>query len=142
MAARKNLRRRALSLPSGRAMQMETFVGLDVHRKSVVATAIDGTGQLVAQKKLGPNDSELTEFLESLPGRKHVALEACAMWEHIVVPDPDQAPQYWHCVRAVTGGYSCRSSTPVGRLSLTGFTRISAIASSTTPNARSTSAAS
>src|SRR5271170_3111480 len=82
MAARKNLRRRALSLPSGRAMQMETFVGLDVHRKSVVATAIDGTGQPVAQKKLGPNDSELTEFLEGLPGRKHVALEACAMWEH------------------------------------------------------------
>jgi transposase len=82
MAPRKNLRLRALSLSSGRAMETEIFLGLDVHRKSVVATAIDGSGQPIAQRKLGPTDSELTEFLDSLPGIKHVALEACAMWEH------------------------------------------------------------
>ena len=82
MPRQKNHRRRALSLSSGRAMETETFVGLDVHRKSVVATAIDGDGRPIAQKKMGPVDSELTEFLDSLPGSKHVALEACSMWEH------------------------------------------------------------
>lgn len=63
-------------------MQTGTFVGLDVHRKSVVATAVDASGAAVAERKLGPTRSELLEFLEELPGPKRVALEACAMWEH------------------------------------------------------------
>lgn len=63
-------------------MQTGTFVGLDVHRKSVVATAVDALGEAIAEKKLGPTRSELVEFLEKIPGPKRVALEACSMWEH------------------------------------------------------------
>ncbi|MGA9839632.1 MAG: IS110 family transposase [Thermoplasmata archaeon] len=61
-------------------MLENTFVGLDVHRKIVVATALDEGGRQLTQAKFGPTPSELTAFLESLPGTKHVALEACPMW--------------------------------------------------------------
>ena len=60
----------------------ETFVGLDVHRKSVVATAVDPLGHPVSQAKFGPTNRELVEYLRSLPGTKYVALEACSVWEH------------------------------------------------------------
>ncbi|NNN17974.1 MAG: IS110 family transposase [Thermoplasmata archaeon] len=62
--------------------QGETFVGLDVHRKTVVATAVDPLGHPVSQVTLGPSDAELAEYLRTLPGTKHVALEACPVWEH------------------------------------------------------------
>jgi transposase len=58
----------------------DTYVGLDVHRKIVVATALDSAGHELAQEKFGPEPSELIDFLSHLPGRKHVALEACSMW--------------------------------------------------------------
>lgn len=60
----------------------ETYVGLDVHRKTVVATALDSEGIQLRQVTLPATPGELIEFLRSLPGVKHVALEACAMWEH------------------------------------------------------------
>jgi transposase len=58
------------------------FVGLDVHRKSVVATVLDEGVELVQQTKFGPTDRELVEFLSQLPGHQKVAIEACSMWEH------------------------------------------------------------
>lgn len=82
MVARKPHAVRAVSLDMARAPEFETYVGLDIHRKSVVATAIDRAGEPIARRKLGSTDAELTEFLRTLPGPKKVALEACAMWEH------------------------------------------------------------
>lgn len=61
-------------------MEANTYVGLDVHRKIVVATAIDQNGRQLSQEKFGPEPSELIAFLQGLPGTKHVALEACPMW--------------------------------------------------------------
>jgi len=63
-------------------MESDTFVGLDVHKNLVVATAVDGSGRTLSQAKLGPSDRELVEYLEGLPGSKRVALEACSVWEH------------------------------------------------------------
>lgn len=63
-------------------MEPDTFVGLDVHKNLVVATAVDGTGRRLSQTKLGSSDRELVEYLETLPGSKRVALEACSVWEH------------------------------------------------------------
>lgn len=63
-------------------MEPNTYVGLDVHRKVVVATALDERGRQIIQRKFGASPSELTQFLDELPGAKHVALEACSMWEH------------------------------------------------------------
>jgi len=64
------------------SVSAETFVGLDVHRKSVVATAVDVWGHPVGQAKFGPTDRELVEFLRTLPGPARVALEACSVWQH------------------------------------------------------------
>ena len=63
-------------------MEDETFVGLDISRNSVVATAVDPWGRRIDQSSLGPTDDELIAYLKRLPGVKRVALEACTMWEH------------------------------------------------------------
>ncbi|HEV2166136.1 MAG TPA: IS110 family transposase [Thermoplasmata archaeon] len=63
-------------------MENGLFVGLDVHKKSVVATVLDRAGNRIDQSNFGCRDSELTSYLEGLPGRKHVVLEACNVWEH------------------------------------------------------------
>ncbi len=63
-------------------METETFVGLDIHRTVVVATALDERGHRIDQSQFGPTDAELIAYLGRLPGTKRVVLEACAMWEH------------------------------------------------------------
>ncbi len=63
-------------------MESITYVGLDVHKSLVVATAVDPMGRRIDQSKLGPTDPELVEYLTRLPGEKHVALEATTVWEH------------------------------------------------------------
>jgi len=60
----------------------QVYVGLDVHRKSVYATAFDAAGSRVSQERFGASDAELIAYLDRLPGRKHVVLEACTLWEH------------------------------------------------------------
>jgi transposase len=60
----------------------ETFVGLDVARDSVVATAVDPMGQLIDQSTLGLADGESIAYLRRLPGSQRVVLQACTMWEH------------------------------------------------------------
>lgn len=60
----------------------QTFVGLDVRRKSVYATAFDTAGSRVSQERFGASDAELIDYLDRLPGRKRVVLEACTLWEH------------------------------------------------------------
>jgi hypothetical protein len=80
--------RRPLSSPRGRRMETErasraeTFVGLDIHKHVVVATAVDSFGEPIDQSTLGSTDPELIAYLRRLPGTKRVALEACTMWEH------------------------------------------------------------
>ncbi len=81
MGERKNTAR-LMSSDLRRNMESDTYVGLDTHRSIVVATAVDSQGFELSQKKFGATDQELREFLESLPGRKHVALEASTVWEH------------------------------------------------------------
>ncbi|NNN17057.1 MAG: transposase [Thermoplasmata archaeon] len=63
-------------------MERITYVGLDVHKSLVVATAMDSMGNWIDQRKFGPTDRELIEYLTGLPGEKHVALEATTVWEH------------------------------------------------------------
>ena len=49
-------------------MERITYVGLDVHKSLVVATALDPMGNRINQRKFGPTDSELIEYLTGLPG--------------------------------------------------------------------------
>ncbi len=62
-------------------MEANTYVGLDIHRKSIVATALDARGETVGEAKIGPTTTELTAFLRGLPGTKHVVMEPCTIWE-------------------------------------------------------------
>ncbi|MDE1821456.1 MAG: IS110 family transposase [Euryarchaeota archaeon] len=64
-------------------MWKTTFVGLDVSRKTIMATAVDELGHRIDQRKLTARDPELVEFLAGLPGEKKVVLEACNVWEHV-----------------------------------------------------------
>ncbi|EQD65202.1 transposase, IS110 family, partial [mine drainage metagenome] len=62
-------------------MEANTYVGLDVHRKTVVATAMDPMGRSIRHSTFGPTRQELTDFLSEIPGTKKVVLEACSFWE-------------------------------------------------------------
>ncbi len=64
-------------------MDSDIFVGLDVSRKSIMATATDYTGSILRQEKIGSSDDELRSFLNGIDGKKLVVLEACNVWEHI-----------------------------------------------------------
>ncbi len=61
----------------------EVFVGLDVHKSTIVATVLDADGNRVDQTKLSSIDSELVDYLNRFPGPKHVVLEACNVWPHV-----------------------------------------------------------
>lgn len=62
-------------------MESNTYVGLDIHRKSIVATALDEEGTALDQRKMGPTAAELIEYLRTLPGTKRVVMEPCTIWE-------------------------------------------------------------
>lgn len=62
-------------------MLAPTYVGLDIHRKSIVATALTAEGEPLAHAKLEPSPTELLAFLERLPGPKRVVMEPCTIWE-------------------------------------------------------------
>jgi transposase len=64
-----------------RSMKPKTYVGLDVHRKLVVATAVDPLGKPIRQGSFGPSPNELRKFLSRLPKPTKVVIEACATWE-------------------------------------------------------------
>jgi transposase len=64
-------------------MESETFVGLDVHKSRIVATAVDEFGQRVDQSTIGPTDQDLIDYLSRLPGNKRAVLEVCPVWEHL-----------------------------------------------------------
>jgi transposase len=62
-------------------MKVKAFVGLDVHRKLVVATAVNPLGKRIRQSSFGPDPKELTRFLRRLPKPTKVVLEATNVWE-------------------------------------------------------------
>jgi len=62
-------------------MGTKAFVGLDVHRKLVVATALDARGKQIRQASFGPAPKELRRFLSELPKPTRVVIEATNVWE-------------------------------------------------------------
>jgi transposase len=82
MSGKRDVQRLPSSLRR-RSVLEEVFVGLDVHRSSIVATAIDREGNRVDQTKLSSTDADLVSYLNRFPGAKHVVLEACNVWPHV-----------------------------------------------------------
>ncbi len=64
-------------------MEGTLFVGLDAHKNSIVATAIDSEGRRVDQTRLSSRDSELISYLARLSAPARVVLEACNVWQHV-----------------------------------------------------------
>jgi transposase len=64
-------------------MAIDTYVGFDISKNSIVATAVDPLGHRLRQETLGTSDEEIQRFLGDLPGTKQVVLEACNVWEHV-----------------------------------------------------------
>lgn len=62
-------------------MLTATLVGLDIHRKSIVVTALNAEGDPLRSARLGSTTAELLAFLETLPGPQHVVMEPCTIWE-------------------------------------------------------------
>lgn len=62
--------------------QQPTYVGLDIHKNTIVATAVDSQGRRIDPSKLTSSDHDLREYLRALPGDKRVVMEACTFWEH------------------------------------------------------------
>ena len=57
-------------------MEAETFVGLDIAKNSVVATAVDPLGQRIDPSTQGPSDAELIACLRRRPGVKRGTIDA------------------------------------------------------------------
>ena len=64
-------------------MEGMLYVGLDAHKKSIVATVLDCEGNRVDQSRMSSRDAELKEYLGGLPGPAEVVLEACNVWQHV-----------------------------------------------------------
>ncbi len=62
-------------------MLQPTYVGLDIHRKSIVATALTADGEPLSEAKLGASAAELSQYIRTLPGPTHVVMEPCTTWE-------------------------------------------------------------
>jgi transposase len=64
-------------------MESETYVGLDVHKSAIVATAVDEHGRRIDQSTIGPTGRDLIHYLSRLPGTRHAVLEVSPVWEHL-----------------------------------------------------------
>ena len=59
----------------------KTYVGIDYHKRYSVASAIDEWGERLLEARIEGNTPEsFARFFHSLPGEKHVAMEACWNW--------------------------------------------------------------
>ena len=56
--------------------KVRSWVGLDVHARSVLAVTIDGESGEMRSRRLSGTTSEVVEFCGSLPGPTRVAYEA------------------------------------------------------------------
>ena len=64
-------------------MKTKTFVGLDVSRKFIVATAMNPQGKRVRHARFGASPRELKRFLSRLAKPTKVVLEACAFSDRL-----------------------------------------------------------
>ena len=51
-------------------MESRAYVGRDIHRENLVATAVTPDGERISRVTLGSSREELTRYLEDLPGEE------------------------------------------------------------------------
>jgi len=63
---------------------MQNFVGLDVHKSSIYAVAMDKDGNRIFERNLKSQPHDIDELLKLLPKNETtIAIEACSAWQYI-----------------------------------------------------------
>ena len=63
-----------------RRRDMEYFVGLDVHKNTVQAAVVDGTGRLLTNRRLNNTRNELSGFVAQVPRNARYVMESSSVW--------------------------------------------------------------
>jgi len=62
----------------------ETFVGLDIHKKTIYGVVMDTSGNSLYERKFKTEPQDLDKFLGRLDKEStHIALESCSCWEYV-----------------------------------------------------------
>lgn len=62
---------------------MQKYVGLDIHKKFIVAVVLDSQGELVLERKIRNDPHELDKFFKRIEIDSNIALESCSCWEYV-----------------------------------------------------------
>lgn len=62
---------------------VQKYVGLDVHKKFMVAVVMDSDGNVETTKKIKNEPDELDKFFRKLDKDSKIALESCSCWEYV-----------------------------------------------------------
>lgn len=63
--------------------KMQEYVGLDIHKKFTVICVKDKEGNILLEKKIKNEPSELDSFLSQIKKDSAIAMESCSCWEYI-----------------------------------------------------------
>lgn len=69
------------------------FVGVDYHKKYSIATKMDSRGRVLEQVRLPNTADELTAYVDGLPKRTKIAVEATGNWYYFYELLEDKSPQ-------------------------------------------------
>ena len=65
-------------------MMRTTYVGMDIHKNFIQATAMDEQGNILKEQKFKTTDREIQQFIESLKAQKiQAAIESTCTWYHV-----------------------------------------------------------
>lgn len=62
---------------------MQSYVGLDVHKKFIFSVVLDRKGDLLSEKKIRNEPNELDKFFRPFDKSTPIALESCSCWEYV-----------------------------------------------------------
>ena len=54
---------------------MEHYIGMDAHSKTSMFVVLNGKGQETKTQRINTSEKEITKFLNSLKGKKHLTFE-------------------------------------------------------------------
>lgn len=59
------------------------YVGMDVHKKMIHVTVLNGIGEKMIAEKIVNNISEIDDFTNRISRKAKIVMEACYVWQHI-----------------------------------------------------------
>ena len=62
---------------------MQTYIGLDIHKKFVFAVVMNSKGIVQIERKVKNDPNELDKFFKKVNKDSNIALESCSCWEYV-----------------------------------------------------------